>query len=216
MACEPGCIYFSDKVYDDIRNKTEITAEYLGEQELKNIGQPVKIYRISYETILQQHEPESARIPEEIKQDMVPVKGRIPVLKRMGILIPSLIVIIAALYFLFNQYISRSSPDQARIPIAVISFENQTGDTSLNYLQKAIPNLIIAISTGMFPLPTAYTSLRGDIKGLLAGVDDFISCPPLRRGYICPGIFNAIIKILPYLSHHNNLMLNYKYFHRVY
>ncbi len=28
-------------------------------------------------------------------------------------------------------------------PIAVISFENQTGDTTYNYLQKAIPNLLI-------------------------------------------------------------------------
>jgi len=35
------------------------------------------------------------------------------------------------------------SLDQAQQPIAVISFENQTGDKAYDYLQRAIPNLLI-------------------------------------------------------------------------
>jgi serine/threonine protein kinase/Tfp pilus assembly protein PilF len=38
---------------------------------------------------------------------------------------------------------SRAVPLSARKPIAVISFENQTGDPAYDYLQKAIPNLLI-------------------------------------------------------------------------
>ena len=45
-AGEPGGIYFSERVYDDIRNKTEIQVEFFDEKMLKNIPNPVKIYTI--------------------------------------------------------------------------------------------------------------------------------------------------------------------------
>ncbi len=43
---EPGGICFSGLVYDRIKNKLTFTYEYLGEQSLNNIDDPVRLYRI--------------------------------------------------------------------------------------------------------------------------------------------------------------------------
>ncbi len=47
--CEPGGILISEKVYDDIKNKTGIITHCLGEKSLKNIKDQVKIYLLSPE-----------------------------------------------------------------------------------------------------------------------------------------------------------------------
>ena len=46
-AADPGGIYISGTVYDQVRNKFETAFEELGEQTLKNIGVPVRVYRVS-------------------------------------------------------------------------------------------------------------------------------------------------------------------------
>jgi adenylate cyclase len=43
---DPGGIYISEKVYDEIKNATGLQAEYYGEKMLKNIPDPVKIFSI--------------------------------------------------------------------------------------------------------------------------------------------------------------------------
>src|SRR5215813_5417464 len=44
---EPGGICISRKVYEDVAGKTQFAFIDLGEQQLKNIAQPVRVYRIS-------------------------------------------------------------------------------------------------------------------------------------------------------------------------
>ncbi|RPI75210.1 MAG: serine/threonine protein kinase, partial [Ignavibacteriales bacterium] len=59
-------------------------------------------------------------------------------------IISTLIVLVAVVVFYFIKPIFFSGlKNDIPISIAVISFENQTGDSSYNYLQKAIPNLLI-------------------------------------------------------------------------
>src|SRR5262245_32890580 len=48
---EPGGICISRKVYEDISGKVNLTFEDLGEQQLKNIVQPVRAYRLSGEEL---------------------------------------------------------------------------------------------------------------------------------------------------------------------
>ena len=43
---EPGGIYISRTVHENIRNKLPLNCEDLGEQALKNIAEPVRVYRI--------------------------------------------------------------------------------------------------------------------------------------------------------------------------
>ncbi len=46
---EPGGICISDRVYDDIQNKPDIDAVYLGEKELKHVKRPIKVYALTGE-----------------------------------------------------------------------------------------------------------------------------------------------------------------------
>jgi len=48
---EPGGICISRKVYDDISGKMNLAFVDAGEQQLKNIAQPVRVYRISGEQL---------------------------------------------------------------------------------------------------------------------------------------------------------------------
>ncbi|UCH62611.1 MAG: tetratricopeptide repeat protein [Fidelibacterota bacterium] len=43
---EPGGICFSGRVYEDIRNKPDVEALYLGEKQLKNVKHPLKVYAL--------------------------------------------------------------------------------------------------------------------------------------------------------------------------
>src|SRR5215831_13123734 len=44
---EPGGIFVSQTVVDHVRGKVRLGFEDLGEQSLKNIGEPVRVYRVS-------------------------------------------------------------------------------------------------------------------------------------------------------------------------
>jgi tetratricopeptide (TPR) repeat protein len=59
------------------------------------------------------------------------------------ILIGSVTVLLIIGYFLIKPIWEDALLISNPIPIAVITFENQTGDSSFNYLRKAIPNLLI-------------------------------------------------------------------------
>jgi TolB-like protein/class 3 adenylate cyclase len=48
---EPGGICISRKVYEDISGKVQLAFVDLGEQQLKNIAQPVRVYRVSGEQL---------------------------------------------------------------------------------------------------------------------------------------------------------------------
>ena len=54
-----------------------------------------------------------------------------------------ILTILAAALFIFAPSLFDDEEISNPTPIAVISFENQTGDPSFDYLQKAIPNLLI-------------------------------------------------------------------------
>lgn len=43
---EPGGVCISRSIYEQIKNKLDLGCEYLGEQEAKNISDPLKIYRL--------------------------------------------------------------------------------------------------------------------------------------------------------------------------
>ena len=43
---DPGGICISGRVYDQVENKLNLTFDFLGEQEVKNIAKPVRAYRV--------------------------------------------------------------------------------------------------------------------------------------------------------------------------
>ena len=47
---EPGGICISGKVYDEIRNKTDLAFDELGEQRIKNVADPIRAYHVRLHT----------------------------------------------------------------------------------------------------------------------------------------------------------------------
>ena len=60
------------------------------------------------------------------------------------ILIPvGVILVLVLAFFMLRSFLMEEVLSSSPVPIAVISFENQTGDASYDRLQKVIPNLLI-------------------------------------------------------------------------
>ncbi len=89
------------------------------------------------------HTSESAERPEGVRRGQaiaIPVQRR----RRRWVWIAGVLVIVSAIALLVLGPLFRGSVGAgAPPPIAVITFVNQTGDPSLDYLQEAIPNLLI-------------------------------------------------------------------------
>ncbi len=47
----PGGICISGTAYDQVKNKIDLGYEYIGEQTVKNIPDPVRVYRVLIETL---------------------------------------------------------------------------------------------------------------------------------------------------------------------
>ncbi len=69
---EPGGISISRSVYDQVNRKLNLSYEYLGEHAVKNIGEPVRVYRVEMEA--------KSIIPSAPKAVLLPEKPSIAVL----------------------------------------------------------------------------------------------------------------------------------------
>lgn len=73
--CEPGGVFISEKVYDDIKNHSWLRAISLGAFRLKNIFEPVGIYAVSSKGI---SVPEEGRLPIQPMDTTPPEKRYVP------------------------------------------------------------------------------------------------------------------------------------------
>jgi hypothetical protein len=60
--CPPGGICISGKVFDEVRGRLEVQYEDIGEQRLKNIAAPVRVYRIRVSGAV----PEPSKSPRQV------------------------------------------------------------------------------------------------------------------------------------------------------
>jgi serine/threonine protein kinase/predicted Zn-dependent protease len=83
-------------------------------------------------------------------------------LKKLAIPLSAVIVLAAGAVLLW-QFLPRK--EAVKSSIAVISFENQTGDKSYDYLQKAIPNLLItSLEQSKYLLVTTWERMHDLLK----------------------------------------------------
>ena len=99
-------------------------------------------------------------------------------LKKLAVPLAAVIVLAAAAVILWKFIPHKKAPAAPKIEnsIAVISFENQTGDKSYDYLQKAIPHLLITSleQKGSVYVPT-WERLRDILKQMGQGDKDLIN-----------------------------------------
>ena len=65
---EEGQIFISDSVYKDIKNKAGITADFIDERTLKNVEEPIKIYKAYYQPA-ELKEPDADQIQKRLQKN---------------------------------------------------------------------------------------------------------------------------------------------------
>ena len=140
---EPGGICISDFVYKQVRNRLKLEYEFMGDQSVKNIKEPVPVYRVlmGSET--------TAKVVEKEK-----TKGGIP--PRIGIAVAILILLCIATGLFYWKFYSIDSSkieersieteqtpvkptvEEAPKTIAVLPFENLSSEKDQEYFADGI------------------------------------------------------------------------------
>ena len=154
---EAGGICISGTAYDQVENKLSLGYQYLGEQAVKNIAKPVRVYRVLME-------PGAAgKVIGEKK--ISPRRWQRPVLALVGILI---LIAAAVAVWQFGMRPSLPALEKADLKkmalplpdkpsIAVLPFVNMSGDKEQEYFSDGITENII---TGLSKIPRLFVIAR--------------------------------------------------------
>ena len=145
---EAGGICITGTAYDHIKNKLAFGYEYVGEQTVKNIKEPVKVYRVLMEPGTKVPEATLFPVPEEKR----PVRKRLSRAVLAGITL----VVIAGAASLYQFVLRPSTPrmevaskEKLAFPlpdkpsIAVLPFTNRSGEKELGYFSDGLAEGII-------------------------------------------------------------------------
>lgn len=123
---EPGGIWVSGKVVKEVQNKTSFGFEPTGVQRVKNIAEPVTIF--------------------QVKMDGVPMR---PIARAMGKpswLAAATALAAAVVAALWLAVVKPTEKPTSTIPvIAVLPFDNMSGDASIDYLGDGVADDIITM-----------------------------------------------------------------------
>ena len=148
---EPGGISISGAVYDQVKKKLALTYEPRGEHVVKNIREPVRVYRVL-------GEPETTGPGPRITR----IVGRLA--WRRATLLLGLVLLVAAGGAAVWSLYSRWRPPAFELPdrpsVAVLPFENMSGDAGQEYFGDGITEDLI---TGLSKLSGLFVIARNSV-----------------------------------------------------
>jgi adenylate cyclase len=153
---EPGGICVSGSAYDQIENKFAFGCEYLGEQIVKNISTPIRVYRL-----IRDEAGQGCRIRTQVRKS----SNRLIFAVVLGLLLFSV-----AGFMVWNSYkhqatglIEAASIERMAFPlpdkpsIAVLPFTNMSGEADQEYFSDGITEHII---TSLSKVPYIFVIAR--------------------------------------------------------
>jgi adenylate cyclase len=152
---EGGGISISGTAFDQLGKKLPLGYEYLGEQAVKNIRKPVRVYRVLTET------EAVGKVIGELKPKTKQLRGA----AIGGIVVLILVLGALALWnFYLRPDVVPASIDKMAYPlpdkpsIAVLPFTNLSGDSKQEYFSDGLANSII---TQLYKMPNIFVISRG-------------------------------------------------------
>jgi len=130
---EPGGVLVSNTVYDQVRGKLPLTFEDLGERQVKNIEQPVRMYRL--------------HIPGAASKASATLVRRPPMTDRRRWIVWGLAAFLVLLgaaggaWWMGSRFFPSQRADSTEAPrlsIVVLPFRNLSGDPSQDYFADGI------------------------------------------------------------------------------
>jgi adenylate cyclase len=127
---EPGGICVSGRVHEDTHGKLDVSFEDMGEQQLKNISRPIRVYRVvpsCQEGALRNR-----------NSGFLSRRWKVIGLRRAGMaLVAALLVLFGAAYWRFQ----RSEPQASlahRLSMVVLPFKNLSNEPEQEYFAEGI------------------------------------------------------------------------------
>ncbi len=148
---EAGGIAISGTVYDQVKNKLALAYEALGEHVVKNIREPLRVYRVRLE-------PTPPGPAPKIEKTV----GR-PSWRRATLLLGLVLLVVAGGVAVWSLYL-RSRPPGFELPdkpsIAVLPFQNMSGDAGQEYFSDGMTEDLI---TGLAKLSGLFVIARNSV-----------------------------------------------------
>jgi len=139
---DSGGICVARNVFDQVKGKLDLSFEHLGEREVKNIAEPVTVYRVALD------DKAMALVTPVVQASVSAVRNRWPVLAAS--LAVSLIAIVGFVWWqpwappVETTFVEKMPPPLPDKPsIAVLPFANASGDKEQEYFADGITEDII-------------------------------------------------------------------------
>ena len=132
---QEGSIYISGTVQKEIRNKAGIQYEFIEETSLKNVEEPVKVYKVTSEG--------------QYNFDQIP--GKAEAAKKRGnakkiflIAGPVMTAILIAVGWMFLKPVTPSAEPGGKVSIAVLPFRNESEEKGTEYFANGVMEAILS------------------------------------------------------------------------
>jgi len=126
------------------------------DERYQNIGDMLVDLKVLKKNLESDVKPHPSEVTEKI--------DRKNIFKRVSIIIGVALILILA-FFMLKSFIVEEVLSSAPVPIAVLPFENLTGDSSYDILKRSIPNLLITkLEESKYLQVTTWERMRGLLK----------------------------------------------------
>ncbi|WP_043620207.1 rhodanese-like domain-containing protein [Ensifer sp. ZNC0028] len=133
--CEPGGLFISGTAFDHLQGKFELPLEFIGEQHVKNIQRPVRVYRVEFQG--------NAR-PRRLHRQRMPGWGLVAALAAPVLLGLAVTWIVLERERADTAPVGQQALSLPETPsIAVLPFENLSADAAQNYFADGMTDDLI-------------------------------------------------------------------------